>query len=65
MEQLLKWLNDGHGRRVALARACGVTHSAVSQWDRVPSNHVLTVARVTGIDREVLRPDLYIEEPAR
>lgn len=61
MEKLTAWINDGRGRLTEVAKACGITHSAVSQWDRVPSDRVLIVERVTGIPRAELRPDLYGE----
>lgn len=31
----------------------------VSGWKKVPPEHVLTVERVSGVPRHVLRPDLY------
>lgn len=52
------------GRVTKLAHACGVTHSAVLQWDRVPAERVLIVERETGIPRDELRPDLYAEQGA-
>ncbi|RUU79985.1 Cro/CI family transcriptional regulator [Mesorhizobium sp. M7A.F.Ca.MR.362.00.0.0] len=61
MEKLTTWINEGRGRLTEVARACGITHSAVSQWDRVPSDRVLIVERVSGIPRGELRPDLYGE----
>lgn len=42
-----------------IAANCGVTRQAVSLWRRIPAEHVLTVEALTGLDREVLRPDLY------
>lgn len=48
----------------ALARALGITHSAVSQWRKVPAERVIDVERATGIPREKLRPDLYPSERA-
>jgi DNA-binding transcriptional regulator YdaS (Cro superfamily) len=48
----------------ALARALGITHSAVSQWRKVPAERVIDVERATGIPREKLRPDLYPLERA-
>lgn len=61
MDDLREWLNEGRGRLTALAKACRITHGAVSQWDKVPDKHVLVVERETGIRRERLRPDLYGE----
>ena len=42
-----------------IARQCKITRGAVSQWERVPAKHVLTVEVVTGISRHELRPDIY------
>ncbi len=50
------------GGQSALARALGITQSAVAQWTRVPVQHVLEVERITQIRREVLRPDIYPPE---
>jgi TorA maturation chaperone TorD len=49
-----------------LARRLGISQPSVSNWNRVPAERVLDVEAVTGIERVVLRPDLYIEknEPA-
>lgn len=61
MEQLKAWIKEERGRLAELAAACGITHSAVWQWERVPSDRILVVERVTSIPRAVLRPDLYGE----
>jgi TorA maturation chaperone TorD len=42
-----------------LARQIGISQPSVSNWDRVPAERVLIVEAVTGVDRKVLRPDLY------
>jgi TorA maturation chaperone TorD len=42
-----------------LARQVGVSQPSVSNWTRVPAERVVAVEVVTGIDRAVLRPDLY------
>jgi TorA maturation chaperone TorD len=43
----------------ALARKIGISQPSLSNWHRVPAERVLSVERSTGIDRAVLRPDLY------
>jgi TorA maturation chaperone TorD len=43
----------------ALARKIGISQPSLSNWNRVPAERVLSVEDVTGIDRTVLRPDLY------
>lgn len=46
---------------VGLARllGCIITSQAISQWQRVPAERVIEVARVTRVPRSKLRPDLY------
>jgi len=46
-----------------LARKLGISQPSVSGWTRVPPERVLAVEEATGIDRAVLRPDLYTEPP--
>ena len=46
-----------------IAEALGVSRAAVSQWRRVPEKHLAIVARLTGISRRRLRPDLYPIRP--
>jgi transcriptional regulator with XRE-family HTH domain len=51
-----------------LARACGVTKSAVWQWRRkngsvrIPPRHCLNIEALTGISRHKLRPDVFGSE---
>jgi TorA maturation chaperone TorD len=42
-----------------LARQIGISQPSVSNWVRVPAERVVSVEAVTGVDRAVLRPDLY------
>jgi TorA maturation chaperone TorD len=42
-----------------LARKIGISQPSVSNWTRVPAERVLVVEAVTGVDRKILRPDLY------
>jgi TorA maturation chaperone TorD len=44
-----------------LARRLGVAQPSVSNWTRVPSERVVSVESLTGVNRVVLRPDLYGE----
>jgi TorA maturation chaperone TorD len=45
-----------------LARQIGISQPSVSNWIRVPADRVVSVETVTGVDRAVLRPDLYSEK---
>jgi TorA maturation chaperone TorD len=42
-----------------LARRLGISQPSVSNWNRIPAERVLDVEAVTGVERVVLRPDLY------
>lgn len=42
-----------------LARRIGISQPSVSNWSRVPASRVIAVESATGIDRSILRPDLY------
>ena len=42
-----------------LARQLRISQPSVSNWTRVPAERVAAVESATGIDRAVLRPDLY------
>jgi len=44
-----------------LARQIGISQPSVSNWTRVPAERVIAVETATGVDRRVLRPDLYGE----
>ena len=45
-----------------LARQIGISQPSVSNWIRVPAERVISVEAATGVDRAVLRPDLYDEK---
>lgn len=47
-----------------LARRIGVAQPSVSNWRRVPAERVLAVEEVTGVTRDLLRPDLYADNPS-
>ena len=42
-----------------LARRIGISQPSVSNWDRVPVERVAAVEAATGIERALLRPDLF------
>ncbi len=44
----------------ALARLLDISGPAVSQWEVCPSSRVIEVEEKTGVDRETLRPDLFL-----
>lgn len=53
-----------------LAKALGLDRATVSRWchGRVPAVRVVAVERITGIPRELIRPDVFGDrqsEPAQ
>ena len=59
LEPGLRAAIDAVGTRYRLAKLVGVTPTAVLAWTRVPNDRIIDVERVTGVDREELRPDLF------
>ena len=47
----------------ALAQKIGISQPSVSNWARVPAERVISIEAVTGVARDVLRPDLYGMQP--
>lgn len=48
------------GTRYRLAILLKLSPTAVLRWSRIPNGRILQVEQVTGVDREILRPDLYV-----
>jgi TorA maturation chaperone TorD len=44
-----------------LARKIGIAQPSLSNWSRVPAERVAAVSEITGVDRALLRPDLFGE----
>lgn len=47
------------GSLTGLARGLGIKPQSIIKWQRVPAERCLDVERLTGVPREVLRPDIY------
>lgn len=51
------------GGQAALAKRLGIHRSSVSRWEadgRVPTERAATVAQISGVPLERLRPDLFL-----
>lgn len=44
---------------VELAQILGISKQALSQWVRIPAEHVVTIERLTGLPRHIQRPDVF------
>jgi len=53
------------GSASALARALGITPSAVLLWKEVPAGRIVEVERLTGISRFDLRSDICGPAPVQ
>jgi TorA maturation chaperone TorD len=42
-----------------LARKIGIAQPSVSNWSRIPAERVAVVSAITGLERALLRPDLF------
>lgn len=49
MHELIEWMDGQRGRRSALARALGITPSAITRWRQVPTKHLKQVSDITCI----------------
>lgn len=52
------------GGIVRMSEALGLSRGAASQWFEIPVDHVARLEELTGIPREVLRPDIFRREAA-
>lgn len=65
MNTLIEYLNEERGRRTQLAKALNINPAAISQWSAVPATRVVEVEALTGIPRDILRPDIFREKKKR
>jgi len=64
MNEGLKQAIERAGNLSKFAQLLGISHQAVSKWTTVPAHHIITIERLFGVHRSLLRPDLY-EEPGQ
>jgi hypothetical protein len=59
MDKGLRLAIEAMGSSTALANALKLHRGTVHHWERVPYSQLLAVERVTGIDRSILRPEMF------
>ena len=52
------------GGIVAMSQALGLSRGAAANWSEIPVDHVAKLEKLTGIPREVLRPDIFRRQAA-
>jgi DNA-binding transcriptional regulator YdaS (Cro superfamily) len=65
MDILREHLKSERGRLKGLAAKLAINSSAISQWDKVPAERVVAVAKATGLSVHDLRPDLFGPAPKK
>ena len=58
-EEGLQRAIEAAGGVSALAHALGIAQPSVSGWERIPADRVAAVETMTGVSRDILRPDLF------
>jgi DNA-binding transcriptional regulator YdaS (Cro superfamily) len=49
----------GRGGQEKLARMLGISSAAISRWKAVPAHRIVQIEALTGVPREIQRPELY------
>jgi DNA-binding transcriptional regulator YdaS (Cro superfamily) len=52
-------IRSQRGMMAEIARGLGLSRAAITKWPRVPAERVVAVEKITGIPRQLLRPDLW------
>jgi hypothetical protein len=58
-DPILLRFREERGLLTRIARELGINPQAVHQWRLVPLERVLEVEAITGVPREILRPDFH------
>lgn len=54
-----------YGMMRKVARGLDVHYNTVRTWVKVPAEVVFKVAEIVGVEPEILRPDLFVNDPLR
>jgi DNA-binding transcriptional regulator YdaS (Cro superfamily) len=55
----MELIRSQRGMQAEIARGLGLSRAAITKWPRVPAERVVAVEKITGIPRQLLRPDLW------
>jgi len=53
------------GLGMVIAKRLGLTHQAVSAWNRVPARHVMDLLDLLNLTPEQIRPDVWTRKLRR
>jgi DNA-binding transcriptional regulator YdaS (Cro superfamily) len=59
VNRALKLAIEQAGGYRALARKLGIRYQSIQSWQQIPAERVIAVEKITGLAREMLRPDIY------
>jgi len=57
-EKINKWAAPVGGIP-GLAARLKIKRQAIYQWDEIPTKRIVEIEKITGVDRSILRPDLF------
>lgn len=63
-DPILHEIHASYGLPAQIARELEITRAAVCSWRKIPLKHLRQVARITGIEKERLRPDIFADDEA-
>ena len=58
-DAVMRMIFARHGFATEIARQLGMTHQNISAWNRVPPQHVQTLAELLDMTPEQIRPDIF------
>lgn len=61
-DRILHEIHAVHGLAAKIARELGISRAAVCAWKKVPIRHLKAVARISGIPKAKLRPDIFEDD---
>lgn len=68
MESVIDHAISQAGGISRLAKEIGIAPASVCGWRKrgsIPVQRVLEVERITGLDRSILRPDIFLKNPEK
>ncbi len=59
LDQGIKLAVKAAGGHRKLGRLLNISHQGIGQWDRIPAERLIEIEILTGVNRELLRPDIF------
>ncbi|WP_390670877.1 YdaS family helix-turn-helix protein [Gluconacetobacter entanii] len=63
MNEIVRKAVNAAGGPTIVAKRLGIKVPSIYSWSRIPAEHVLTIARLSGMSPHEIRPDVFGPEP--